>query len=58
MAHNDGARVFVRRRCWNLRPLPLAFFAPTLSGKLGLLLIVLAAISHQRIFVQKLFIQK
>jgi hypothetical protein len=41
-----------------LRPLPLAFLTAALAGELRLLFIMLAPISHQRIFIQKLFIQK
>jgi hypothetical protein len=37
---------------------PLAFLTAAVTGKLGLLLIVLAPISRQHIFIQKVFSQK
>jgi hypothetical protein len=43
-----------RRDLLRLRPLLYAF-TPALAGELLLLLIVLAAISPQRIFIQKVF---
>jgi hypothetical protein len=54
----DLGPVIVRCQRDLLRSLPLAFLTAAVTGELGLLLIVLAPISHQRIFIQKVFIQK